>query len=77
MQNKGSHQLKKIYFAKKFHKTVTPPPRRGFMKVYFFFGAIFWDIYNKKIEVWNPDDPLPPFVKLFRKIDFFLKDGFP
>ena len=24
-----------------------------------------------KIELWNPDDPLPPFVKLFRKIDFF------
>ena len=23
---KGSHHLKKIYFAKKFHKTVTPPP---------------------------------------------------
>ena len=38
---------------------------------------MFWDIYNKKIEVWNPDDPFPPFVKLFRKIDFFLKDGFP
>ena len=30
--------LKKIYFAKKFHKTVTPP-RRGFMKVYFFVMA--------------------------------------
>ena len=25
----GSHPLKKIYFAKKFHKTVTHPPTRG------------------------------------------------
>ena len=28
---------KKFYFTKKFHKTVTPP-RRGFMKLYFFFS---------------------------------------
>ena len=28
---------KKIYFAKKFHKTVTPPPRRGFMKAFFAY----------------------------------------
>ena len=35
-EDKGSINRKKIYFAKKFHKTVTP--RRGFMKVY-FFGA--------------------------------------
>ena len=26
---------------KKFHKTVTPPPPRGFMKAYFFLFAIF------------------------------------
>ena len=30
---------------------MTPPPRRGFMKVYFFFGAIFWGIYNKKNNI--------------------------
>ena len=42
---KGSHHLKKIYFMKKFHKTGTPPPRRGFMKAYFLGGGIFWDIY--------------------------------
>ena len=41
---KGSHHLKKSYFMKKFHKTVTPP--MGFMKAYFF--AIFWSIYNEK-----------------------------
>ena len=31
---------KKFYFTKKFHKTVTPPSRRGFMKLYFFSRQI-------------------------------------
>ena len=53
---KGSHHFKKIYFAKKFHKTVTPPPRRGFMKAYFlglFFGV--FTIKNRGMKTrWPP-----------------------
>ena len=29
IRSKGSHPLKKIYFMKKFHKTVTPPAPLG------------------------------------------------
>ena len=43
--NLGKPSFKKIYFAKNFHKTVAPPPRRGFMKAYSFLGAIFWGLY--------------------------------
>ena len=44
IRRKGSHHLKKIYFAKKFHKTV-PPPRRGFMKAYFFGSYILGHLH--------------------------------
>ena len=37
----GKPSFKKIYFAKKFHKTVTHPPTLGFMKAYFSFSSYF------------------------------------
>ena len=56
-----------------------PPSPVGVLWKLIFLGYILGHLHCivKKIEVWNPNDPLPPFVKLFRKIDFFKKDGFP
>ena len=70
---------KKSILQKSFVKRWPPSPVGVLWKLIFFLDYILGHLHCivKKIEVWNPNDPLPPFVKLFRKIDFFKKDGFP
>ena len=64
---------KKSILRKSFIKRWSPPPVGVLWKLILFWGLCFgaFTLYCKKIEVWNPDDPPPSFVKLFRKIDFF------
>ena len=65
---------KKIYFAKKFHKTVIPPPIGVLWKLILFWGLYFgaFTLYCKKNRGMKSRRPPPlPFVKLFRKIYFF------
>ena len=70
---------------KKFHKTVTPPPPRGFMKAYFFFlfaifsehskftlGARFRD-KNAIFDVfWDKNDLFHDFYMYFVCTLYFL-----
>ena len=64
---------------KKFHITVTPPPRTAFMKSLFRTLTAFLNTYavlNKRYEIRLT--PPAPVVKKFHKIPlFFLNDGFP
>ena len=64
---------------KKFHKTVIPPPCRGFMKAYFFWGYILGPLHCivKKNRGMKSRWPLPPVCETFSQNRFFLKDGFP
>ena len=73
----GKPSFKKIYFAKKFHKTVTPPPQ-GFYESLFFL-LVFWGIYinYKKKQRYEIQMTPPPVCETFSQNRFFLKDGFP
>ena len=69
--SKGSHHLKKKRnFMKKFHKTVTPPPRTAFVKSLFRILTVFLSTYvflNKRYEI------PPTFLRIFIiKFSFFM-----
>ena len=75
--SKESHPLKKIYFAKKFHKR-----GEGVIWIsYLYFFIVNVPKYSSKKKINFHKTPTGGrghrFMKLFRKIDFFLIDGFP
>ena len=62
---------------KKFHKTVTPPPRTAFMKSLFRNLAVFLVHMYFWIRDMKSGWPPPPVCEKFHKIPIFLGDGFP